>query len=140
MREILFRGKGKRDGKWVEGGIIQGVPHELWQNEGRVFVMVFPRFLSSPNLYEVDPSTVGQYIGLKDRNGRRIFEGDIVRHYNRSSDPNCYAVGLVFWSQSQSRFQRTSGQDFAWLGEHCDYEVIGNFYDNPELLGVKCDG
>ena len=138
MREILFRGKRVRNGEWVCGGIVQGVVHELWQNADRAYILVFPEFLSSVNLVEVDPATVGQYTGLTDKNGKKIFEGDIVK-------------GLFLFEmkvQSVVTFrdgafgllwQRGNVTEFSAFTSICniEYEVIGNVHDNPELREVQ---
>ena len=134
MREILFRGKRIDNGEWVEGGIIQGVPHELWQNEGRAFILVFPKYLSKQNLVEVAPSTVGQYTGLTDKNGKKIFEGDILegRGYDEED-----GYGVVAWYDGA--FEVGNGQ---WCGTFhenyggVEFEILGNIHDNPELLEV----
>lgn len=141
MREILFRGKQLDNGEWVEGGIIQGVPHELWQNEGRAFILVFPRYLSRTKLIEVDPTTVGQYTGLKDKNGKRIFEGDVV-------EGHCHSA----WRHDLQRCEVAYGRDGFEARHHVncgedgwryytyrvlfskDVVVIGNIHDNPELV------
>lgn len=94
--------------------------------------------------YEVIPSTIGQYTGLTDKNGKRIFEGeDIICHYNNglknTSLYDSYGkdVGRVFWYQTQTRFLRTSKNfpdDCPDMCDNCEYEVIGNIHDNPEIL------
>lgn len=120
MREILFRGKQIDNGEWVHG-----VPTK----DGRGEVMVKNIFACEEYncrgaicLY-VDENTVGQYTGLKDKNGTKIFEGDIV-----------LLKGVVF---DESCFQVYDSSVCYVMNNFYDYEteVIGNIYDNPELLG-----
>ena len=125
MREILFRGKTK-DGKWVVGnGIIQGVDH-----------ISYARWVDISNdkiRYEVIPETVGQFTGLTDKNGKKIFEGDIVRFSHEAYDEDF--IGAVIFDECESGFILKNGDGwvgFSYIGE-C-YEVIGNIHDNPELL------
>ena len=135
MREILFRGKWTRNDKWIEGFYAR-----IHDGKGNVSHRIYSGYAESdcgefyPENFEVDPSTVGQYTGLTDKNGKKIFEGDIVRHYNRFDDDMAHETGLIFYDSKQCRFKRTSIHGEVYLGEHCRYEVIGNIFDNPELL------
>ena len=143
MREILFRGKRKDNGEWVEGHNIMCV------QDGRVFIVPTGTKIDSYReednalfmatfYYEVIPETVGQYTGLTDKNGKKIFEGDIVRHYNNQDDPEKFDVGCIYFDVANYCFVRNSGHytgPFKLSGE-CIYEVIGNVTDNPELLEV----
>ena len=122
MREILFRGKA--GAKWIYG--------DLWHlKDGRVTIRkdgeIFP--------YEVIPETVGQYTGLTDKNGKKIFEGDIVGHY--SNYRKKYDIGTVKYGD----FNCSCCQgEYGWffenedIREHSSCDVLGNIYDNPELL------
>ena len=128
MMEILFRGK-RIDGKgWAYG--------DLFQNEGRAWILIInDQFLNSPQMIEVIPETVGQFTGIPDKNGVKIFRGDImllgdgtkrktVIEYDslraqfvaRLFDKNSIRMAVSFWSAG---------------------EIIGNIHDNPELLEVK---
>ncbi|MBE5943262.1 MAG: hypothetical protein E7264_12150 [Lachnospiraceae bacterium] len=121
MREILFRGKSKNNGKWYQGDLVT-VAHK--------------RFIDDDVVKErVIPETVGQYTGLTDKNGKKIFEGDIVVVYARGYHTVC----TVSWAETVAHFQlwqintvpKTSTN--LNLGNY-DFEVIGNIHDNPELL------
>ncbi len=125
MREILFRGKRIDSGEWVEGGLVKvgGYPP---------FGIHVP--VAGPNdlggLYHVHTETVGQYTGLKDKNGKRIFEGDICNVGN--------LLYKVEFKHSSWWFTILSNKVYccpafnSHCGEYC--EVIGNIHDNPELL------
>ena len=146
MREILFRGKQLDNGEWVEGWY-EMYPFGKWP----VKTSIIPSEEAKDGHYEhvqVDPSTVGQYTGLKDKNGKRIFEGDIVT--GRIHGPGIW-TGQVIW------IDRIAGFGLKWIhrdeptafencsllrfltsqGGHPDEylaEIIGNIHDNPELL------
>ena len=121
MREILFR--EKTDAKWVYG--------DIWHlNDGRVTIRkdgeLFP--------YEIIPETVGQYTGLKDKNGKKIFEGDIV--LDEQSGYNYF----IKWFPEYTCFALANKNGHIEFG--CDeleiflddLVVSGNIHDNPELL------
>ena len=125
MREILFRGKRLDNGEWVEGDLVHSV-----YKIGDTCVGTYG---SSLGMHQVDPSTVGQYTGIRDKNGERIFEGDIVK--GRYSG-KVAAVQAEVWN---------CGCCHGVLGfstETCDPDlgdtlvVIGNIHDNPEMLEV----
>ena len=138
MREILFRGKRIDNGEWIYGGILQT---DNW-SEISVVTDYYGSMYEPPSCevdsYEVIPETVGQYTGLTDKNGKKIFEGDVVstdlkRPYN-----------IVVFRDGCFMFNCNDGnQDYYDImlpilqSEHTRYEygeVIGNIYDNPELL------
>lgn len=128
MREILFRGIANT--KWVYG--------DLWHlNDGRVTVRkdgeLFP--------YEVIPETVGQYTGLNDKNGRKIFEGDIIKtkKYGKiigHSNVRDFDIFVVIYDPAMFRLENThrAFNLVGKCGKGIDCEVIGNIHDNPELL------
>jgi uncharacterized phage protein (TIGR01671 family) len=132
MREILFRGKDVDRKEWVYGG------YSLYPHT---------HFPATPTIYEmdrscwrpvdVDPATVGQYTGLTDKNGKKIFEGDIVRHYNDERMPEAYDIGCIIFNTCECMFRRTAAgrNDTFAIARHCLYEVIGNIHDNPGLMG-----
>lgn len=119
MREILFRGKRIDSNEWIKGS--------LWNHLG------VPKILSPANVigYDVDFNTVEQYIGLTDKNGVKIFEGDILRYRNKENVKVIYQASefvLVFKSQEYPQCGLLTKYDSDNL------EVIGNIHDNPELL------
>ena len=132
MREILFRGKRMDDGEWVEGYLVKAVGGEC------MILSVTTEHCGGAEFSEgchCDPTTVGQYTGLNDKNGKRIFEGDICRN-TRTGE-----IVSVKWHGTMAGYvwnkRRADGFlfDFGELFRACDkYEVIGNIHDNPEML------
>ena len=149
MREILFRGKHRDEG-FVYGyvGVFKGITQiyvPFTEEEEKANHSVL-RSAIGGLWYEVDHSTVGQYTGLT-ANGKKIFEGDIVRgrHWTSYNDKNpedfhLWRVdwneksGLITFVDSPTTKARMSIHDFADFEE---VEVIGNVHDNPELLEVS---
>lgn len=151
MREILFRGKRLDNGEWVEShGISRGRPDEksgykyylgigggaiVGTNEAGNIVRLEAR---EDCLYcEVDPDTVGQCTGLKDRNGKRIFEGDLVKYHDRIFGDVVAEIiysetGVCFCARCVKRRNNQPALDIVM--NESEIEVIGNVYDNPELL------
>lgn len=122
MREILFRGKRIDNGEWAYG--------DYWHLPEKNFYCISDEEFNR----KVDPETVGQYTGLTDKNGKKIFEGDIVV-VPLSGKPTKGIVeyfktdicGFVVITQPQySNYV---------LQKNYAYEVIGNIHDNPDLLG-----
>lgn len=129
MREILFRGKRIDNGEWVYGDFVHGVKKQkemafIWsENETPSPLDVLE--------FAVDPATVGQYTGLNDGYGKRIFEGDIV------AQPVCkYTVefdgGAFFLVPIPAHNPYCCPQQLIGIGAM--FEVIGNIHDNPELM------
>lgn len=131
MREILFRGKRKNDGEWV-----CGFYERTWLTNGEVIEEI--RDVEEPFrmqvFHEVIPETVGQYTGLTDRNGKRIFEGDILSE--RPLMNNVAFVGKVVFNEDAAAFQIVfdTGRAFVLGSYSKSYTVIGNIHDNPELI------
>jgi len=137
MREILFRGKRLDNGEWVEGGLTK----DMVCGEYEIIHQDFDGVFGYEEFYPVNPDTVGQYTGLKDKHGKRIFEGDIVRTKDGDIKKIIYKdywgafgaeYGLLFDKEFGKYVKAHGGVHF--YGDSQFYEVIGNIHDNPELL------
>ena len=132
MREILFRGKRIDNGEWVEGNLF------VCDTDGRTHILIGTRIITIE--WEVGPSTVGQFTGLTDKNGKRIFEGDIVRFAERRiGGENVSIVEQVGFDEGGFCTNRYSLNNWLRNGIYGitkleGIEVIGNIHDNPELL------
>lgn len=127
MREILFRGKRLDNGEWVEGGY----KHE---KVGEYLTAVFIIEHLTSGVWEnhrVDPATVGQYTGLTDKNGVKIFDGDVFEWGYAGVKEFRYVVA---YDAELARFVGNRGGGFVSL-DGIDIEIIGNIHDNPELIG-----
>ena len=145
MREILSRGKRLADGEWIEGFYVR-----IYDSKGNVSHRIYPGYAESdcgefyPEWFEVDPDTIGQYIGRCDKNGKNIFEGDILRRYSDYCEAyfsegvvnygkfNCGCCDGVYGWYLEGGDIRNLDVDAA----HMDIEICGNIHDNPELLEV----
>ena len=121
MREILFRGKRLDDGEWVDGYlyITHNGEHEISIYNDEVNIERWT--------HEVDPSTVGQYTGLKDKHGKRIFEGDILKW--DSMEWGCDHLEIASWDYELFNMRRNDWEEWC--------EVIGNIHDNPKLCSSE---
>ena len=131
MREVLFRGKRIDDGEWIEGSLCTTIPSD--ENFYTISYFDFEGYYVEE---KVIPETIGQYTGLTDKNGKKIFEGDIIKHFNHSDKPDEYAIYKVEFDEKICKFSgRLHKQWSAQLSKDLEkrYEVIGNIHDNPEL-------
>lgn len=128
MREILFRGKRNDNGEWVYGYFVsQGKESYIFEQEEVDKGIDLGGYLDCCQMREVIPETVGQYVGLRDRDGKKIFEGDILESPVKRVDQK-YGHMIVIKDIRECKFAAL------YVAE---YRVIGNVYDNPELLEVK---
>lgn len=134
MREILFRGKRIDNGEWVEGNLF--VPDKVDFRKPPTEILMGTNIVRIS--YEVDPETVGQYTGLKDKNGKRVFEGDICQHEKTGRTISVSWHGTMAGYVWSKRIEDSHLFDFGELFRvHDKYAVIGNIHDNPELLEVR---
>lgn len=138
MREILFKGKRKDGGKWIEGYYQKR--YDLLGNEEHLIFHA-----DSYNVWEyaeVDPETLCQFTGLYDKNGNKIWENDIVNHngeyatvkfgtYCSSFDCESYNLGFYVDFPEETFYRKELGY---WRRKA---EIAGNVFDNPELLQEK---
>lgn len=125
MREILFRGKPL--GNYYHGKFIYG---SLGVIDTGLCAIYHCFEFNDDEMQLVDSGSVGQYIGLTDKNGKKIFEGDIVKYKNGSPCKIDYIDSqfVMMWKRFYRNFERVYDDEV---------EVIGNIYDNPELLEVE---
>ena len=135
MREILFRGKTDK-GEWVQGCFLHnGFDYDtaIWEEENKLVT-------------EVTPKTIGQYTGLTDKNGTKIFEGDIVEGHCHSQWRHCLQRCVVVYDRDS--FKSRHYLNFPNEKHYFEYKVlfskdvvvIGNIHDNPEILESEVQG
>ena len=151
MREILFRGKRIDTGEWA-----YGVPVPVRENTYPVNVVEMVEYVNYDEMdnmwpdyssVDVDPETLGQYTGLTDQNGRKIFEGDIlsvefdVQHPEEGEPDKYYERAVVIFSKPYAGWLADYGYDTLYMSEYISpngeskcAEIISNIHDNPELL------
>ena len=128
MREVEFRGKRLDNGEWIQGSLL---------TEGKSRKIVVPKedmVGCMVTMYPVNPETVGQYTGLEDKNGNKIFEGDVL-------GDTLGWVYQVMWDSDNGRFlghhSKPRGDMYiCYVGREPKSKIIGNIHDNPELMEV----
>lgn len=121
MREILFRGKRKDTGVWVYGDLVH--------SQYKIGDTCVGQYGNTVGIHQVNPETVGQFIGLTDRTGKKIFEGDVLSEHG--------SLFAVVYDKKWAKFK------LQYIGRCIQYpewnrgvqmEIVGNIHDNPELL------
>ena len=142
MRDIEFRGKRTDNGEWVYGNFVRGCDKKY------AYIVEFGNEELCRNYVDVNPETIGQDTGLKDKNGTKIFDGDIVlvpyidpifkcawndtSPCERAIVKYCNGMFYVEYIESGDKFTLSAMDGYM--------EIIGNIYDNPELLGGNNNG
>ena len=148
MRDILFRGKRIDNQEWEEGYYVclNGAEHRIYDGFAETDCGDF-----YPDWWKVDPATVGQFTGLTDKNGQRIFEGDILQVVGRDGvidhciigygkhealGTNRTAVGFfLYWKSDKKQYHKHANLTY-WI-EIREAVCVGNIHDNPELLAEE---
>ena len=123
MREYLFRGKRTDNGEWLYGDLLHHADAVKIREQE-------PEIRRAARSFEVLPETVGQFTGMNDRNGVKVFEGDIIRLYGNMRE--CYAVYY-----EDACFTTDAGPCELCVAEEDEIEVTGNVFDNLALLEVS---
>lgn len=150
MREILFRGKRTDNGRWVEGYLIADT-----EFAGKPYYHTYIVNHKSPSgcfggdiFIEVLPETVSQYTGLTDKNGMKIFEGDIINFVDELYivQRECDTPG-GYWAENGHILKRIGWTDYISFTDaidnyenECQIFIVGNIHDNPELLDGAGNG
>ena len=141
MREILFKAKRIDNGEWIEGNLLN-----LDSDSGYYYIVptyetasTLPiKSLILDRMKLVDPETVCQFTGLTDKNGKKIWENNVVWLVYDGKEH----IYQIVWDNSELDFKATNGEEnyrsnFEYLLCCDEIEVIGNIFDNPELLQEK---
>lgn len=133
MKEVLFRGKIVDTNEWIQGSLVRAI--DCFDEDEKFFIIpedaIYYHYGEFDVVKEVRRETVGQYTGLTDKNGKKIFEGDILK--------GCWKMIFeVYYDDCllQFRVKTIDGfnKDIDYYGYPHQIEVIGNIYDNKELL------
>ena len=144
MREHLYQGKRKDNGEWVQGDLIH---RQIWASS-LCIIRVSDDGFDNYEEYEVDPETVSEYTGLDDKSGKRIFEGNLLKIVSwvrgaKAEGEKRQDIAEVQYNGNTGGFKLRVYHDGKYkriskfsAGHLCAYdaEVIGNKWDNPELL------
>ncbi len=140
MKDILFRGKRTDNGEWVDGSLFVDDKDEKHE--------ILIGYVNYRISWEVVPSTVGQFIGLTDKNGTKIFEGDIIKFHKFRYEPDWVGVvgydycSYIATGRMPLAYEKRIDEEPVYLPfevalssiDKTTIEIIGNIHDNPELL------
>lgn len=142
MHNVIFRGKRLQGGEWIEGYFYKSDINKRERESGKATLIFTPdceTFIYVPeyhNSFMVDPETVGEWTGLYDKNGTKVFEGDVLAITDKYDHTVKWSVDCKLSAFCANQ----NGVNYStYLGEFANgyysMEVIGNVYDNAELLG-----
>lgn len=129
MREILFKAKRTDNGEWVEGFVVR--------KHGLYFIYDIVNSESCrQNIYEIDPETLCEFTGHCDKNGKKIWENDILMAHLDESYPEDVTYETIEWGFAGWVTHEANSVDRQYLDEFDmeHFEVVGNIFDNKELL------
>ena len=130
MRDILFKAKRLDNGEWIEGNYVNGYTFH--------YILPIPMaFSQSGCAIVVNKATICQYTGLKDKNGNKIWENDIVRHEDLLNGRYIFIEqpmknSSIVFNINEAKFERSDCREL--YKSNARLEVVGNIFDNPELL------
>lgn len=124
------------------------IKFRAWDKENKIMFEVFGFDINTVYPYQrncdhkistplnIEDCILMQYIGIKDKNGKEIYEGDIIKHYNQMQFSDTYKISIVIYDNKKSSFRKRDIEDDKTLmiGENCICEVIGNIYENKKLI------
>lgn len=151
MSEILFKAKRVDNGEWVEGYVVKRVHNEGEFLGGKIKWEMIKADYIFPEIedccYKIIPETLCQFTGLRDKHGKRIWENDIVRELGYKPQVAVVKFGngyydsgiypFVGWYYQYPNDENVDGQALYERVAREDFEVIGNIFDNPELLTAE---
>lgn len=137
MREILFKAKRVDNGEWIEGCYMESKDRAFIGIGIFTGIDIFEVFCTPViKWFEVDPETICQFTGLCDKNGKKIWENDILMAHLDESYPEDTTYEAVEWNVAGWVAHETGSTDREYLDEFDleHFEVVGNIFDQPELL------
>ena len=139
MREILFKAKRKDNGEWVEGYYLNVAKINHFICTGKIKLNGVVKGILAPEMYAIDPNTICQYTGLTDKNGKKIWENDILKAHLDESYPQDITYSKIIWSECRFCINENHSSNIETLEKRdAEYfEVCGNIFDNPDLLEVE---
>ena len=136
MREILFKAKRLDNGEWVEGYYLNVAKINHFICTGKIKLDGAVKGILAPEMYAIVPDTLCQYTGLTDKNGVKIWENDIIKANLDDDFPENITYESVAWHEASFyTYENNQLTDVLDKWDTENFEVCGNIFDNPELLG-----